>query len=89
MLERRVTIINKLGLHARAATRLAQLAQTFDAKLTLTQGDQQATADSVLGLLLLQSCQGKEVLIQAEGPQAEPALDAVCQLIAARFDEAE
>ncbi|MBY5993106.1 HPr family phosphocarrier protein [Ferrimonas balearica] len=89
MIERRVTIVNKLGLHARAATRLAQLARGFEATLTLHLDEQEARADSVLGLLLLQSCQGKEVVIRATGPQAEPALAAVCQLIESRFDEAE
>ncbi len=87
-LERQVTICNKLGLHARAATKLAVLASEFDASITLIQGDKQASAASVLGLLMLESGMGKTIQLIAEGPDAEPALNAVCALIEAKFDEA-
>ncbi len=83
------TIINKLGLHARAASQLASLALKFDAKVTLTQDDKSAEADSVLALMLLESSQGKEVLVQCEGPDAEQALIAIGQLIEAKFNEGE
>ncbi|GAA4901666.1 HPr family phosphocarrier protein [Ferrimonas pelagia] len=82
-------MINKLGLHARAATRLVQLASRFDAHITLHQDEQSADADSVLGILLLQGSQGKNVTVRCCGPDAQPALEAVCQLFAARFDEKE
>ncbi|GLP95835.1 HPr family phosphocarrier protein [Paraferrimonas sedimenticola] len=84
-----VTICNKLGLHARAATKLAQLAQQYDATVTLQQGEKTASAASVLGLLMLESSMGKRIEVIAEGAQAQSALDAVCQLIQARFDESE
>jgi len=82
-------IKNKLGLHARAASVLAQLAVQFDATITLFQDDKQAAGDSVLALMLLESSKGKEVKVICEGPDAEPALAAIGQLIAERFNEQE
>ncbi|MBO2634338.1 HPr family phosphocarrier protein [Shewanella algae] len=86
--EREVTIVNKLGLHARAATKMAVLASEFEADITLIQGEKKASAASVLGLLMLETGQGKSIRLIAEGPDAEPAMDAICALINARFDEA-
>ncbi|MFC0117746.1 HPr family phosphocarrier protein [Pseudoalteromonas xiamenensis] len=82
-------IKNKLGLHARAATVLAQLAMQFDAQITLYQDDKMAEGDSVLALMLLESSQGKEIKVVCEGPDAEPALDAIGELIDDRFHESE
>ena len=86
---KKVTIENKLGLHARAATKLAQLSQQFDAEVEIHQGDKIANADSVMALLMLASNQGKEVLIKASGAQKEDALNAICELISNKFDESE
>lgn len=88
-LEDTFLIENKLGLHARAATVLAQLAVQFNASITIYQDDKKAAADSVLGLMLLESSQGKEINVVCEGPDAEQALHAVGQLIAQRFNEQE
>lgn len=88
-LSRTVTIQNKLGLHARAATKLAQLSQKFDADVEIHQGEKKANADSVMALLMLASNQGKQVTVEASGLQAEEALDAICQLISNKFDESE
>ena len=82
-------IKNKLGLHARAATVLAQLAIKFDASIMIYQDDKEAPGDSVLALMLLESSQGKEVKVVCEGPDAKQALHAVGQLIAQRFNEEE
>lgn len=89
MKEARFIIQNKLGLHARAASQLAQLAMNFDAKITLHQGDKSAEADSVLALLLLESGKGKEVHVVCEGEDEEGALTAIGQLIAEKFHEQE
>ncbi|MCF1428432.1 MAG: HPr family phosphocarrier protein [Shewanella sp.] len=86
-LERQVTICNELGLHARAATKLAVLAGQFDAEVTLSNGEKTASAASVLGLLMLASGQGKTISLTAEGRDAQAAMDAICALINARFDE--
>lgn len=87
--EKTLVIVNKLGLHARAATQLVQLTNKFDAQITLHQGDKQASANSVLGLMMLESHQGKEVQVVSEGADAQAALDAVERLIATKFNEEE
>lgn len=85
-----VLIQNRLGLHARAAIKLVELAQSFDAILTIQNHEgKHATADSVMGLLMLESAQGEYVTIHAEGGDANNALIAVCQLIEHKFDEDE
>ena len=87
--ERTLTIVNKLGLHARAATQLVQLANQFDAEITLKKGDKEANANSVLGLMLMESHQCEQVDVISEGPDAEAAMAAVETLIAGRFNEDE
>lgn len=87
--EKQILIVNKLGLHARAATQLVQLANRFEARVTLKQGDKSASANSVLGLMMLESSQGKEVTVISEGKDAELALNAIEKLIVERFNEDE
>ncbi|GAB2669371.1 HPr family phosphocarrier protein [Vibrio panuliri] len=85
-----VLIQNRLGLHARAAIKLVELAQSFDAIVTVQSHEgKTATADSVMGLLMLESAQGEHITILAEGDDASRALEAVCQLIEHKFDEEE
>jgi len=86
---RELVIRNKLGLHARAATKLAQLTHQFDAQVRIRQGQQEVDASSVMCLLLLASGQGKTIEVSAEGPDADAALTAISQLIEAKFDEAQ
>ncbi|MBW3697463.1 HPr family phosphocarrier protein [Vibrio sp. T187] len=89
-LSRTVLIQNKLGLHARAAVKLVELAQSYQATITiLSEEDKCATADSVMGLLMLESAQGQHITIQANGSDAGEALEAVCHLIEDKFDEGE
>ena len=84
-----VTISNKLGLHARAATKLAQLSQKFKAKITLTLDGKQADASSIMALMLLAGGKGKVVDIHVDGDDAQVALTEICQLITDKFDERE
>ncbi|CAH0538481.1 HPr family phosphocarrier protein [Vibrio marisflavi] len=85
-----VLIQNRLGLHARAAIKLVELAQSFDSTVTIqNQEGKEATADGVMGLLMLESAQGQNVTITADGNDAETALQAVCDLIEHKFDEEE
>ncbi|EGR8990180.1 HPr family phosphocarrier protein [Vibrio vulnificus] len=89
-LSRKVLIQNRLGLHARAAVKLVELAQSFAAEVTIdNEKDKTAAADSVMGLLMLESAQGQYVTIHASGEQAEQALDAICHLIEDKFEEGE
>lgn len=89
VIRRTVTIRNKLGLHARAATKLAKLSHQFQATVKIVQGDQQVDASSVMCLLLLASGQGREIDVVAEGEDAAAAVDAIANLIESRFDEAQ
>lgn len=89
MLEKTLIITNKLGLHARAATKLAQLCQNYRAKANVTLAGKQADASSIMGLMLLAGSQGKEVTVTTEGEEAQQALDAICQLFTNKFDENE
>ena len=88
-IEKNLIIQNKLGLHARAATQLAKLANQFDAQITLQQQDKTASANSVLGLMMLESHQGKEVTVISEGIDAVLAMNAIEELIAKKFNEDE
>ena len=84
---RELLIQNKLGLHARAATKLVQLANQFDAKISIRQDDQQVCADSVMALLMLGSSMGRHITVITEGPQAHSAIEAIADLINKKFDE--
>lgn len=87
--ETELTITNKLGLHARAATKLAQLSLTFEAKVTIKLEDNEADASSIMALMLLAGGQGKKVTIITEGKDAKAAQKSICQLITDKFDENE
>jgi phosphocarrier protein NPr len=84
-----LTIINKLGLHARAASKLAQLCQQFTAKISLELEEKEADANSIMAIMLLAGGQGKTVKVTAQGVDAPQALQAISQLISDKFDESE
>ncbi|EYF08607.1 HPr family phosphocarrier protein [Chondromyces apiculatus] len=87
---RHFTIINARGLHARAATKLVQLAGRFDCNIVLTGPDgQSANAKSVMGVLLLCGSVGTVIGVEATGAAAEAAVTAIGELIADRFGEPE
>ena len=88
-LSRNVTIVNKLGIHARPATKLAKLSSQFKAKVTLCLAEKEVDASSIMGLMLLAGAQGQEIEVKSEGDDAQAALDAICQLIEDKFDEDE
>lgn len=80
-------IINRLGLHARAASRLVQTASGFPCDVTVRREDHVANAKSVMGVLLLCGARGTRVTIEADGERAEEAVRALGDLIADRFGE--
>ncbi|MEZ8967093.1 phosphate ABC transporter permease [Vibrio breoganii] len=86
---RTLLIVNKLGLHARAAVKLVELAQSFDAKVSVHNEESSAEADSVMALLMLESAQGEHVTVTADGAEASQALNAICSLIEEKFEEDE
>lgn len=85
--EGRFEIVNRLGLHARAASRLVQLASKFPCDVTLRQGDQVANGKSVMGVLLLCGSKGTFVEVKAQGTGAEEAVTSIGALIRDRFGE--
>lgn len=87
--EGRFEVVNELGLHARAATKLVQLASRFRAEIELKNGEQAANAKSVMGVLLLCGAKGTTLGVRAEGADAAEAVRAIGQLIAERFGEAQ
>lgn len=83
----RFTIVNALGLHARAATKLVQLASKFACEVELAHEDQVANGKSVMGVLLLCGSRGTVLEIRATGAQSGECVKAIGELIASRFGE--
>jgi phosphocarrier protein len=84
---RTFAIRNKLGLHARAAVQVVQLASKYDAELSVTKEGQTVNGKSIIGLMMLAAAKGQEIEVSAEGPQAEAVVDALGDLIGRCFDE--
>ena len=87
MIEREVEIVNRLGLHARAAAKLVHTSGAFQSRVTVLKDGEEVDAKSILGILLLAAGQGSELTIRCQGPDEEEAMGAVATLIANRFDE--
>ena len=85
--DRIATIQNKRGLHARAAAKFAQVAGEFDAQVTVSRGGQSVSGISIMGLMMLAANPGTQISLSATGAQATEALDAICGLIDAKFEE--
>lgn len=85
----RITIINKLGLHARASAKLVATASGFSSRITLDRDGKTADAKSIMSVMMLAASQGTELLITTEGDDAAAALQAVCDLINDYFGEGE
>jgi len=81
------TIVNELGLHARAATKLVQLASKYPCEVEISREGQAANAKSVMGVLLLCGAKGTSVDIKAIGEGADDCVKAIGELIANRFGE--
>jgi phosphocarrier protein len=82
-------IVNKLGLHARASAKLTQLAGSFPCEVWMERGNRRINAKSIMGVMMLAAGKGSKVKVDTEGERAEEALQAILQLIAERFGEAE
>jgi phosphocarrier protein len=89
VIERSIEIKNKLGLHARAAAKLVHTAAKFKSDIKIRKGDEEVDGKSILGILLLAAGRGSTVLVKADGTDEREALDAVENLINAKFDEVE
>jgi phosphocarrier protein len=83
----RFTVVNQLGLHARAATKLVQLASKFPCDVEIIRDDQSANGKSVMGVLLLCGSKGTVLDVSARGERAEECVKAIGELIASKFGE--
>lgn len=84
---RHLTIVNKRGLHARAAAKLVTLAERFGANVEVCKDGQDVSARSIMGLMMLGAGLGSTVELRADGWDAKEAMDAIAGLIEAGFDE--
>ncbi|MFP4154288.1 MAG: HPr family phosphocarrier protein [Halothiobacillaceae bacterium] len=84
---RRLTIINRRGLHARAAAKFATLAGTFKSDISVEFRDRRVNGKSIMGLMMLAATQGSEIDVSAGGPDDEQALEALQALVENRFEE--
>lgn len=89
MPQRTIQVSNKLGLHARASAKLTKLAGQFPCELFISKGSRRVNAKSIMGVMMLAAGIGSTVTIDAEGDQADIALDAVQALFDDKFGEGE
>lgn len=89
MPQRTLQIVNVRGLHARASRKLAELAFRFECKITVRRDDEEADARSLMDLMMLGAGVGCEIIVIAEGDDAEAALNAITVLVENKFDEGE
>lgn len=89
MIRQPVTIINKLGLHARAAAKLVETASRFESRVQVVKGDREVDAKSIMPVMMLAASQGTEVELKADGPDEAAAVEALQALINNYFDEGE
>lgn len=82
-----VTIVNELGLHARAATVLVQLASRFSSELYINKSGREINGKSIMGVLLLTAAKGTELQIKATGPDAVELIAAIEELVQNKFGE--
>lgn len=86
-MERTVHIVNRLGLHARAAAKLVTLASKFQADIRVRKDQREVSGKSIMGVMMLAAAQGSAITLIAEGADAATALDELVGLVAQRFGE--
>jgi phosphocarrier protein HPr len=82
-----IRIVNRLGLHARAAARFVETASRFAAEVTVANGEESVSGKSILGLMMLAAAEGTTLTLLARGPDADATIDALADLVAQRFHE--
>ncbi|HET7632299.1 MAG TPA: HPr family phosphocarrier protein [Gemmatimonadaceae bacterium] len=87
MVQRTATIVNSVGLHARPAAQIVKLASGFASSITLVRDDLEVNGKSIMGVMMLAAEQGAELVVRADGPDAQAAVEAIVQLIASGFGE--
>jgi phosphocarrier protein len=87
MTSRQVTVVNQLGMHARAAAKFVHVASTFEARVRVARHGREMDGKSIMGLLLLAASHGSTITISAEGPDEQDAVDALADLVGTGFGE--
>ena len=87
MPERSVQIVNKNGLHARPAAEIVKLAAKFKSEITIVKDDLDVNGKSIMGVMMLAAEHGSTILVRADGPDADAALDALATLVSNKFGE--
>ena len=89
MTRRETRIVNRLGLHARAAAQLVRMANEYNSDISLIKPNQHANAKTIMEVLMLGAAQGEDLTVEARGDDEVHAVEAIVQLIDARFNELE
>ncbi len=89
MIETKITIINKLGLHARASAKFVSTAARFQSRIDVTKDSKTINGKSIMGVMMLAANKGSEITLQFEGPDESEMKDAIVNLINNRFGEVE
>ena len=87
MIERKLTIVNHRGLHARASAKFVKCAEMFQSEIHVRKDDDVVVATSIMGLMMLGASLGSEIILQASGPDADAAVAALTRLVEDKFDE--
>ena len=87
MIKTNTTIVNQLGLHARASAKLTKMAGSFPCDIWISRGDRRVNAKSIMGVMMLAAGIGTEITLETEGDQEQAAMDALLALIADKFGE--
>jgi phosphocarrier protein len=87
LIEKKVVIKNKLGLHARPAAMFVQIANKFDCDILVKRGNQEANGKSIMGILTLAANKGSKILIKAEGPDSQAAIAELEKLLSGGLDD--
>jgi len=88
MVKKDFTILNKLGIHARPAAQFVKIANRFQAEIYVEKDGEEVDGKSIMGLMMLAAGNGSVISVTAEGPDEEPAIDALGELIGRKFEEA-
>jgi phosphocarrier protein len=89
MLQQEAEIVNRLGLHARASTRLTQTASQFPCDIWIERNERRVNAKSIMGVMMLAAAKGSRILIETDGPDEAAAMQALQALVAGCFGEEE
>jgi phosphocarrier protein HPr len=89
MLKQTTTVVNKLGLHARASAKLTKIAGAFPCQVWVSKGERRVNAKSIMGVMMLAAGIGSEIEIETDGDQEAQAMDALLALLADKFGEGE